>query len=107
MTQAPEKPVGMPAANGAGHPADDLTLAPEASALTQPEQAPGQVTLAQVRADHTVQVALEAANTVLGVMGYTEHGIRHGSMTGHLAQQVLLDLGYPPREAELAAIAGF
>jgi metal-dependent HD superfamily phosphatase/phosphodiesterase len=86
---------------------EELALVPAASSLPEPELVPGRVTLDQVRGDPTVQVTLEYANTVLGVMGYTEHGLRHGGVTGHLAQQVLTDLGYPPREAELAAIAGF
>src|SRR5690349_15864294 len=81
--------------------------APAASMLPHPALVPGRVTLEQVRGDHAVRVALEYANTVLGVMGYTEHGLRHGGVTGHHAQQILLALGYPPREAELAAIAGF
>lgn len=81
--------------------------APAASMLPHPALVPGRVTLEQVRGDHAVRVALEYANTVLGVMGYTEHGLRHGGVTGHHAQQILTALGYPPREAELAAMAGF
>src|SRR4051812_27293733 len=108
MAKAAEQPGVARATNGVnGAQETELTLAPEAAALPEPQRVPGQVTLAQVRADHTVQVALEYANTVLGVMGYTEHGLRHGGMTAHMAQQVLTDLGYPPREVELAGIAGF
>ena len=90
-----------------GHAAEESTPIPAASVLEHPELLPGRVTLEQVRADHAVRVALEYANTVLGVMGYTEHGLRHGGITGHHAHSVLTALGYPPREAELAAIAGF
>lgn len=108
MAEASEKPAVAGSGNGyrESH-ADDLGLRPAESPLPEPALGPERVTLDQVRADHTVQVTLEYANTVLGVMGYTEHGLRHGGITGHLAQQVLTDLGYPPREAELAAIAGF
>ena len=90
-----------------GRDAEPGTPTPAASALPQPEPGPGRITLEQVRADHGVRVSLEYANTVLGVMGYTEHGLRHGGVTGHHAQQILIALGYPPREGELAAIAGF
>src|SRR5690242_16491325 len=90
-----------------GHEAEKEIPTPAASALAQPDLVPGRVTLAEVRADHVVRVSLEYANTVLGVMGYTEHGQRHGGVTGHHAQAILTALGYPPREAELAAIAGF
>jgi metal-dependent HD superfamily phosphatase/phosphodiesterase len=108
MAQASDKPAVAGPENGyiEAHE-EELALLPTASRLPEPALAPGRVTLDQVRADHTVQVTLEYANTVLGVMGYTEHGLRHGAVTGQMAQQVLTDLGYPPREAELAAIAGF
>ena len=85
----------------------DTAPVPAASPLPDADLRPGRITLADVRADHTVQVALQYADTVLGVMGYTEHGIRHGAMTGELAEQILRALAYPPREAELAGIAGF
>jgi metal-dependent HD superfamily phosphatase/phosphodiesterase len=90
-----------------GHEAEEKIPAPAASALAQSDLIPGRVTLEEVRADHVVRVSLEYANTVLGVMGYTEHGLRHGGITGHHAHSILTALGYPPREAELAAIAGF
>jgi metal-dependent HD superfamily phosphatase/phosphodiesterase len=90
-----------------GHEGEEKIPTPAASVLAQPDLLPGRITLAEVRADHVVRVSLEYANTVLGVMGYTEHGLRHGGITGHNAQAILTALGYPPREAELAAIAGF
>ncbi len=90
-----------------GHAEATSVLTPAASALPQPDPGPERVTLEQVRADHAVRVSLEYANTVLGVMGYTEHGLRHGGVTGQHAQTILTALGYPPREVELSAIAGF
>jgi uncharacterized protein len=65
------------------------------------------VTLADVRADHEVQVFVRKANENLGVLGYTEHGPRHCAMVAAVAQDVLEGLGYPARMGELAAIAGY
>ncbi|MCR4398291.1 MAG: HD domain-containing protein [Firmicutes bacterium] len=38
---------------------------------------------------------------------YTEHGPRHASLVANIAHNVLARLGFPQREAELAAIAGY
>ena len=65
------------------------------------------VTLKAVRRDHEVQVFIRKADENLGVLGYTEHGPRHCSLVADIAENVLLRLGYPPRTAELAAIAGY
>ncbi|MCC6450029.1 MAG: HD domain-containing protein [Candidatus Aureabacteria bacterium] len=40
-------------------------------------------------------------------MGYTEHGARHARIVSDAARAILLKLGVPAREAELAAIAGY
>ncbi len=65
------------------------------------------VTLEDVRGDHEVQVFVRKADENLGVLGYTEHGPRHCSLVADVAQDVLVQLGYPARTAELAAIAGY
>jgi metal-dependent HD superfamily phosphatase/phosphodiesterase len=65
------------------------------------------VTLDDVRRDHEVQVFIAKANDNLAVLGYTEHGTRHAGLVAAAASNVLLRLGYPEREAELAAIAGY
>ena len=65
------------------------------------------VSLKDVRRDHEVQVFIRKADENLGVLGYTEHGPRHCSLVADIAENVLLRLGYPPRTAELAAIAGY
>ena len=72
------------------------------------ESAAGRVvTLKDVRRDHEVQVFIRKTDENLGVLGYTEHGPRHCSLVADIAENVLLRLGYPPRTAELAAIAGY
>ena len=65
------------------------------------------VTLDDVRGDGEVQVFVRKADENLGVLGYTEHGPRHCGIVAGIAQSVLRQLGYPPRTAELAAIAGY
>jgi len=65
------------------------------------------VTVDDVRRDHEVQVFIALANENLGVLGYTEHGPRHAGIVAGIAANVLTRLGYPPRQAELAAVAGY
>ena len=65
------------------------------------------LTLDDVRNDGEVQVFVRKADENLGVLGYTEHGPRHCGIVAGIAKSVLLRLGYPPRTAELAAIAGY
>jgi len=78
----------------------------EASAARFQQLEPGRVTLEQVREHAYVQLYLDAANENLKLLGYTEHGLRHAGLVGKIASNVLLRLGYPTRQAELAAIAG-
>ena len=49
---------------------------------------------------------INAANDVLGAIGYTEHGLAHAVKTGTDASRILEILGYGARECELAKIAG-
>lgn len=71
------------------------------------EQPAAHYVTAQAVADHpTVRAYIEAANANLRLMGYTEHGMRHVSRVSSWACEVLRALGYPPRECELAAVAG-
>jgi hypothetical protein len=69
--------------------------------------APRAVTLEQVRHDPEVRQFVRKADENLAVLGYTEHGPRHAGLVADIAQNVLLRLGHPRREAELAAIAGY
>ncbi|MCL6581082.1 MAG: HD domain-containing protein [Firmicutes bacterium] len=65
------------------------------------------VTLDHVKRDPEVQAYLAAGDAVLAAMGYTEHGQRHASLVASIARNILERLGFPNREAELAAIAGY
>ncbi|NPV70618.1 MAG: HD domain-containing protein [Firmicutes bacterium] len=54
-----------------------------------------------------VEVYIERGDAHLDAIGYTEHGHRHASLVANIARNVLIRLGLPEREAELAGIAGY
>jgi uncharacterized protein len=65
------------------------------------------VTVEEVRRDPEVRVFIAKADENLDVLGYTEHGPRHAGFVARIASEVLLQLGYEQRQAELAAVAGY
>jgi metal-dependent HD superfamily phosphatase/phosphodiesterase len=65
------------------------------------------VTLEIAQRDDEVQALIAAADANLGVLGYTEHGVRHATLVARIARNVLRRLGYDERQQELAAIAGY
>ena len=73
----------------------------------QPDPAPDRVTWDLVRADEEVSALIEQANANLGVLGYTEHGVRHVTLVSRIARNVLRLLDYDAENQELAAIAGY
>ncbi|RJP74709.1 MAG: HD domain-containing protein [Candidatus Zixiibacteriota bacterium] len=50
---------------------------------------------------------MDKCNEYLGVIGYTEHGRRHGKVVAKIARNLLKSLGDGERAQELAAIAGY
>src|SRR5258706_10184353 len=85
-------------------------LASAGTDLGSPEAAsaaPRVVTFDSVRDHPRVRVFIRKADEALAEIGYTEHGERHVSLVAHIAYNTLKRLGYPEREAELAAIAGY
>lgn len=50
---------------------------------------------------------IEAANGVLGAIGFTEHGLPHVCRAAGVAANLLRELGFEERTCELAAIAGY
>jgi len=50
---------------------------------------------------------IELADRYLESIGYTEHGWRHCDIVARTAQKILASLSHEPRQAELAAVAGF
>ncbi|MCF6154270.1 MAG: HD domain-containing protein [Candidatus Brocadia sp.] len=65
------------------------------------------ITLEQIKKHPDVKVYIKKANDFLGVIGYTEHGERHGNYVGKNARKILKELGYDANTCELAAIAGY
>lgn len=68
---------------------------------------PGRVTPEMVLRDPEVRDLIDMADAYLNTIGYTDHGIQHVSRVAARAKKVLMDLGMPQREIELAGIAGY
>jgi metal-dependent HD superfamily phosphatase/phosphodiesterase len=77
-----------------------------ALAESRPE-APREVSLDLVRRDREVRGLVDQANRAMALAGYTEHGRRHAGISGNRARDLLLELGYHARTAELAAIGAY
>ena len=65
------------------------------------------VTIEQVMTNSAVRSYIKKADESLSALGFTEHSFAHVSRVARLAKHILLTLGYPEREAELAEIAGY
>ncbi len=65
------------------------------------------ITFEQVKADPSIKTYIRLADASLGELGFTEHSFAHVGRTADTASRILLALGYPAREAELAQIAGW
>ena len=65
------------------------------------------ITLKQVQAYPKVETLMNKANEFLGVIGYTEHGRRHGKVVAKTARSILKALDDDQRTLELASIAGY
>jgi putative nucleotidyltransferase with HDIG domain len=59
-----------------------------------------------VRGSEKARRYIELADRYLESIGYTEHGFRHCDVVSQSARRILTDLGRPPRDAELAGVAG-
>jgi len=83
-------------------------VAPAGDAPAPPSaDSPPAVTFDSVRENPRVKVFIRKADESLAEIGYTEHGERHVSLVAHIGFNILKRLGYPGRESELAAIAGY
>ena len=60
-----------------------------------------------VTQDPEIRAYLQLADDHLEAIGFTEHGIRHGSRVADGAHQILSQLGRGDEEQELAWLAGF
>jgi len=65
------------------------------------------VTYQQLRSGAAVQEMMAAADAQMEAIGYTEHGLRHGTLVAEKAGYILAGLRrYDERTVELARIAG-
>jgi len=65
------------------------------------------ITLQDVKANPILDSFIRKGNQYLGAMGFTEHSYRHVNLVSSIARNILERLGYPERDTELAAIAGY
>lgn len=65
------------------------------------------MTFEQIQQDEAVHVYISQADASMQALGYTEHSFPHVSRVAQIAGDLLRDLGYSPRETELARIAGY
>jgi metal-dependent HD superfamily phosphatase/phosphodiesterase len=65
------------------------------------------VTLQDVKANPYIRAYIDGGNDTTGALGYTDHGTRHASIVAAISRNLLQRLGYPARDQELAAIAGY
>ncbi|MEZ4657179.1 MAG: HD domain-containing protein [Caldilineaceae bacterium] len=95
-------------ANDVQKVAADAAPAENVNGAVAPQMQAGPVvSVEQVRRDAEVLAFIRSANESLRALGYTEHGQRHAGLVGHIAENVLERLEYPPRTCELANIAGY
>jgi len=65
------------------------------------------VTLAVVKGRADIETYLAHADRNMDAIGYTEHGFRHADIVAERSRHIMEALGRDPRDAELAAIAGY
>ncbi len=65
------------------------------------------ITKELIMQDEAIRTYIRKADDSMEALGYTEHSFAHVTKVAHFAQQLLLDLGYDKRTAELAWIAGY
>ena len=65
------------------------------------------VSLREVTQSRLLETFINKGNEHLGAIGYTDHGPKHVALVSSLSRKILQELGYDPRLAELAGIAGY
>ena len=66
-----------------------------------------EITLDDIANDPKIQAYIDEGDRSLSVLGYTEHGAKHSTITAERAREIMLSLGYKERRTELAAVAGY
>ena len=65
------------------------------------------VTFEMIRNNPEIRTYITQADASLTALGFTEHSFAHVTKCAEVASSLLSQLGYDPREVELAKIAGF
>ena len=65
------------------------------------------VTYEQIRKDERINTYIRQADESMRAMGFTEHSFAHVTKCAQMASNLLSELGYSPREVELARIAAY
>jgi hypothetical protein len=65
------------------------------------------VSIEEVKKNEKIKRLIEKADYYLGVLGYTEHGLRHCSLAANIAHNIMARLGKSEHQAQLAAIAAY
>ncbi|HAG12202.1 MAG TPA: phosphohydrolase [Desulfotomaculum sp.] len=65
------------------------------------------IRLDDIKNNPIVDSFVRKGNEYLGILGYTEHSYRHINLVSTIAYNILKELDYPERTAELASIAGY
>ncbi|OGC86495.1 MAG: phosphohydrolase [candidate division Zixibacteria bacterium RBG_16_48_11] len=65
------------------------------------------VSLEEVKKNEKIKRLIEKADYYLGVLGYTEHGLRHCGLAANIAHNIMIRLGRSEHQAQLAAIAAY
>lgn len=65
------------------------------------------ITIEDIKNSSQIRTYIQKADETMRALGYTEHSFAHVTKVSELAREILLTLGYSPREAELAQIAGY
>lgn len=65
------------------------------------------ITFEEIEQSEAIRTYIKKADETLIALGYTEHSFAHVKRVANMAKDILLTLGYPEREAELAQIAGY
>ena len=65
------------------------------------------ITYQDVKNNEAIKTYIKKADESLVALGYTEHSFAHVTKVAETAADILLELGYSERDAELARIAGY
>ncbi len=65
------------------------------------------ITYDRIRQTPAINALIEAGNEALNVMGFTDHGYAHATITANTAEYILQSLGFDARTCELGRIAAY